>query len=121
MLEDFNTTEMTDFTRGRQALRNSNSFWQTTKHSSPLPPVFWHLSLLHENKPPLALLCSWMGQSSGGLCANTLVAAPTAESPAQISLVCFRRQLYDSPNPNDKHKIFPSPWWFLMMALEVIL
>lgn len=94
MLEDFNfnTTEMTEiFTRGRQALRNSNSFWQTTKHSSPLPPVFWHLSLPLENKPPLALLCTWMGQSSGGLCANTLVAAPTAASPAQISHLLLKR------------------------------
>lgn len=60
-----------------------------------------------------------MGQSSGGLCANTVVAAPTATSPAHISLVCFWRELYDSPSPNDKHKIFPSPQQLLVMALEV--
>lgn len=76
MLQDFNTAEMTKiFTRGRQTPRNSNSFWQNPKitphHSAP-PCTLASVTPL-ENEPALALLCSWMVQSSGGPCADTVV------------------------------------------------
>jgi len=61
-----------------------------------------------------------MVRGSGGLCADTLVLLLLLHLWPEFLLLAFEES-YDSPNLNDKHKIFPSPHWFLVRALEAIL
>lgn len=119
MLQDFNTAEMTEiFTRGRQTLGNTNSFLQKAQKSLlTTPPCILASVPSLENKPLLALLCSWMVQGSGALCADIVALLLLLHLQPEFLLLAFEES-YDSVNPNDKHKIFPSPQRFLVKALE---
>lgn len=124
MLQDFNTAEMTKiFTRGRQTLpaQNSNSFWQNPKIIPQHSPCIFRLSLPLENEHPLALLCSWMVRSSGGLCADIGVLLQLLHLWPEFPLLAFEESLIIHPTLTISTRFFPSPQWFLVGALEAIL
>lgn len=122
MLQDFNTAEMTEiFTRGRQTLGNSNTFWQKPQKSllTTPPCILASVSSPRERTSPSPTVQLDGARLRWSLCWHC-GAAPTAASRPVFLLLAFEESLMIHSTLTISTRFFSVHNGFLR-ALEAIL